>query len=643
MIVLSFSIFSAYIEIIGQLFIGAPIYGGGKVSKQHKTKNELIQEITKMQREIQGLKKTHENLQTLFNVAPIGLSIVNEEGLYEYVNEFYCKLYGYTPEELIGNHFSMIIPPENKALLIKQHKEFMKNRTNTTKEFKVIDKKQEQFTVLVTSVYFVDSDSLPKKASYVIDITEQKKIEDIFRYQAYHDSLTGLPNRKFFIENLNVALEKCSKHNHMLAIMFLDLDRFKNINDVLGHSAGDLLLQSVADRLRKSLEGNYIVSRFGGDEFVILLPEVYYIDSITKTAEKIIKLFDTPFLIHGKELFITSSMGIGIYPCDGRDPETLIKNADTAMYRAKADARGNYQLYSSSIDLSAFSSLTLENDLYHALEENQLVLYYQPQVNICTGEIVGAEALIRWQHPELGLLTPDKFIPLAENNGLIIPIGKWVLETACIQNRKWQDLGYPPIQIAVNLSVLQIQQNDFIDTVTHILRASKLNPNDLELEITESIIMKSNIEDLMKLNKLKQLGIKISMDDFGVGYSSLSNLKNLDVHHLKIDRSFLYDIDLNSNNCAIFTAILLLANSLGLNIIPEGIETQNQFDFLKKILSFTSSTLQLKVNTENLHTQNNTQIITENLCAKIQGYLFSPPVPADQFEELLKKRKFEIQ
>lgn len=641
-IILSFSIFTAYIEIHRTAFYWSAHYGGGKVSRHHKTKNELIQELEKMQIEIQGLKKAYENLQTLANVAPIGLCVVDEEGLYEYVNEFYCKLYGYEPEELLGKHFSMIIPPENKPMLIEQHKEFMKNRVNTTKEFKVVNKKQEQFTVLVTSVYFADSNSQPKKASYVIDITEQKKIEDIFRYQAYHDALTGLPNRKFFMENLNAALEKCSENNHMLAIMFLDLDRFKNINDVLGHSAGDLLLQSVAERLRKSLEESYIISRFGGDEFVILLPEVYYIDSITKTAEKIIKLFDIPFFIHGKELFISASMGIGIFPCDGRDPETLIKNADTAMYRAKAGTRGNYQLYSSSIDLSAFSSLTLENDLYHALEENQLVLYYQPQVNICTGEIVGAEALIRWQHPELGLLSPDKFIPLAESNGLIIPIGKWVLETACMQNKKWQDLGYPSIQIAVNLSVLQIQQNDFIDTVTNILRTSKLNPSDLELEITESIIMRSNIEDLMKLNKLKQLGIKISMDDFGVGYSSLSNLKNLDLHHLKIDRSFLYDIDLNSNNCAIFTAILLLANSLNLNIIPEGIETQNQFKFLKQILSFASSTLQLKVNAENLQSQSNTQIITENLCAKVQGYLFSPPVPADQFEELLKKGKFEI-
>ena len=611
------------------------------MKRHHKTKKELIQDIEAMEKEIEKLKKTHENLQTLFNTAPIGLSIVNEEGLYEYVNEFYCKLYGYTPEELIGKHFSMVIPSENKAALIEQHKAFMMNRITTTNEFKVINKKQEQFTVIVTSVYFTDSNALPKKASYVVDITEQKKIEEIFRYQAYHDSLTGLPNRKYFMESLNAAREKCSKCNHMLAVMFLDLDRFKNINDVLGHSAGDLLIQSVAERLRKSLDETYVLSRFGGDEFVILLPEVYYIDIIIKTAEKIIKLFELPFIIHGKELFITTSMGIGIYPYDGTDPETLIKNADTAMYKAKTHSRGNYQLYSSAINLSAFSSLALENDLYHALEKNQFVLYYQPQVNICTGEIVGAEALIRWQHPELGLLNPDQFIPLAEDNGLIIPIGKWVLETACMQNRKWQDFGYSPIKIAVNLSALQIQQNDFVDTVTNILRTSRLNPSDLELEITESIVMKSDIEDLIKLNQLKQLGIKFSMDDFGMGYSSLNNLKNLNLHHLKIDRSFLYDIDLNSNNCAIFTAILFLANSLNLNIVPEGIETQNQLDFLKKILNFARSTLQLKINAQ-LQTQSKPQITTENLCPKVQGFLFSPPVPADQFEELLKKGKFEI-
>lgn len=638
-------IFASFLHILKYIahFIcfWSAIFGGGKVNRYHKTKKELIQDIEAMEKEIEKLKKTHENLQTLFNTAPIGLSIVNEEGLYEYVNEFYCKLYGYTPEELIGKHFSMVIPSENKAALIEQHKAFMMNRITTTNEFKVINKKQEQFTVIVTSVYFTDSNALPKKASYVVDITEQKKIEEIFRYQAYHDSLTGLPNRKYFMESLNAAREKCSKCNHMLAVMFLDLDRFKNINDVLGHSAGDLLIQSVAERLRKSLDETYVLSRFGGDEFVILLPEVYYIDIIIKTAEKIIKLFELPFIIHGKELFITTSMGIGIYPYDGTDSETLIKNADTAMYKAKTHSRGNYQLYSSAINLSAFSSLALENDLYHALEKNQFVLYYQPQVNICTGEIVGAEALIRWQHPELGLLNPDQFIPLAEDNGLIIPIGKWVLETACMQNRKWQDFGYSPIKIAVNLSALQIQQNDFVDTVTNILRTSRLNPSDLELEITESIVMKSDIEDLIKLNQLKQLGIKFSMDDFGMGYSSLNNLKNLNLHHLKIDRSFLYDIDLNSNNCAIFTAILFLANSLNLNIVPEGIETQNQLDFLKKILNFARSTLQLKINAQ-LQTQSKPQITTENLCPKVQGFLFSPPVPADQFEELLKKGKFEI-
>lgn len=427
----------------------------------------------------------------------------------------------------------------------------------------------------------------------------------------------------------------------MLAIMFLDLDRFKNINDVLGHSAGDLLLQSVAERLKNSLDKTYILSRFGGDEFVVLLPEVYYIDSIINTAEKIIKLFDMPFLVNGKELFITASMGISIYPFDGSDSEMLLKNADTAMYRAKDEARGNYQLYSSLINLSTFSSLTLENDLYHALDKEQLILYYQPQINICTGKIVGAEALVRWKHPKLGLLSPDKFIPLAESNGLIIPIGKWVLETACVQNKKWQDLGYSPIQIAVNLSVLQIQQNDFIDTVTNVLRTSKLNPNDLELEITESIIMKSNMDDLIKFNKLKQLGIKISMDDFGVGYSSLSNLKNLNIDNLKVDRSFLYDIDLNSNNCAIFTTILLLANTLNLNIIPEGIETHNQFDFLKQVLNF-ASTLQMKVTAEGFQPQKNIPILNENLCTKVQGFLFSPPIPSDEFEKLLKNKDFKL-
>ncbi|NLK20541.1 MAG: diguanylate cyclase [Epulopiscium sp.] len=329
--------------------------------KPNRIKQNLIKNHKKIKTPFQLLKRKYDKLEIICDLAPIGLCIVDEQGVFEYVNEFYCKLYGYTEKELLKNHFSIIIPPEIKNDLIIQHQEFMRNPSTTTKEFKVVNKNGIQFSVMVTSIYFIDKDNSPKKASYVIDITERKKTEEDFRYLAYHDLLTELPNRKYFTEALKAAIENSDDSIHMLAIMFLDLDKFKHVNDIFGHSAGDLLLQSVSNRLKKVPNNNYTLARFGGDEFTILLPEVYHIENIIRTAEKVKEQFERPFFIQGRKVFMTISIGISISPYDGNDSESLLRAADIAMYNAKSFGSNNYQFYTSPANITSFTEFALEN------------------------------------------------------------------------------------------------------------------------------------------------------------------------------------------------------------------------------------------------------------------------------------------
>ena len=427
---------------------------------------------------------------------------------------------------------------------------------------------------------------------------------------AYHDALTGLPNRPLFMDRLILALAQSSRTNQKLAVFFLDLDRFKDINDSLGHSTGDGLLKAVAERIRRCIREGDTVARFGGDEFTLLIPRIDHVEDAAKIAQKILETLKIPFSILDHELFVTTSIGISVYPGDGSDPETLVRNADTAMYRAKDQGRDNYQLYAPAMNARALERLALENMLRKALSHRELVLHYQPVADMKTKGVVGVEALIRWRHPEMGLVSPAHFIPVAETSGLIIPIGDWVLRTACRQTKLWQKRIDPDLTVAVNLSARQFQQPNLTEEIAEVLEETGLEAKHLELEITESNAMQNAENTIYTLRELKALGVRIAMDDFGTGYSSLSYLKRFPIDTLKLDQSFVREITTDASDAAIATAVIAMAHSLDLRVIGEGVETEEQFAFLKK-----------------------------QKCDYIQGYLFSPPQPAEALEAYLLERK----
>lgn len=423
-------------------------------------------------------------------------------------------------------------------------------------------------------------------------------------YMAYHDLLSGLPNRRLFEDRLSNALARAKRNKHSVGVIFLDLDRFKNINDSLGHAFGDIILKQVAERLSGYFSEADTISRQGGDEFAIILEGNKQPHQVAEAAQKILTGISKPFIVNGQELRITSSIGIAMYPNDGTEVDILMKRADAAMYRVKEKGKNNYQFFDLKLDDN--SRLEWENALYKALERDEFRVFYQPRVSTVTGEIVGMEALIRWERPGHGLIPPGQFIPLAEETGLIVQIGEWVLHTACKQNKAWQENGLPPLRVAVNLSSKQFQQANLVSMIDRVLQETQLDPCYLELEITESLAMHDVESVIEKLKMLKAMGIAISMDDFGTGYSSLRYLGQFPIDVLKIDRSFIQEIDRNANHAAIVTAITAMGRSLQLQVLAEGVEEETQLSFLRKIG-----------------------------CQEMQGYLYSPPVPAAVFEQML--------
>ncbi|RXT04548.1 EAL domain-containing protein [Ammoniphilus sp. CFH 90114] len=419
------------------------------------------------------------------------------------------------------------------------------------------------------------------------------------RYQAEHDSLTNLPNRRAFTTQLQKHIEKADMNKDTIAVMFLDLDRFKSVNDGLGHTFGDQLLIAVANRMLDSLGQAY---RIGGDEFTIILTDTSR-EEVGKMAQKILTMLNQPFTLDEHEVFVTTSIGISLFPTDGESVEHLVKNADIAMYRAKEEGKNTYHFFNSELNEQLLKRTTLERELRKALQRNEFQLYYQPKVNMKTGQITGVEALIRWFHPEMGLVSPGEFIPIAEETGLIKSIGDWVLRTACAQNKLWQEQGYPPMRVAVNLSAQQFQQSNLIHTIMDVLEQTKLEAKYLEIEITENVAMSNADFVIEKLNKLKSLGIHLAIDDFGTGYSSLSYLKKFPIDTLKIDRSFIRDISKDIDNETIITTIIVMAHHLKLNIVAEGVEEEHQLSFLRQ--------------------QN---------CHEIQGFLIARPLSVQDFE-----------
>jgi diguanylate cyclase (GGDEF)-like protein len=448
---------------------------------------------------------------------------------------------------------------------------------------------------------------LDSLGSYMGQCFQRNQAEQALRHLVGHDPLTELSNRHFFNERLGHALSQAARHKRGVALIFVDLDRFKIVNDTLGHSAGDRVLQECAHRLMASLRDSDVISRLGGDEFVITLENLAQPRDAIAVAQKILSSLGRPFVVDQQEFQLSASVGISVYPEDGTDAEVLLQNADAAMYRAKGQGGNVYQFYSSEMNKHTFERVALESSLRHAIERNQLLLHYQPKLDMRSGRIIGVEALVRWQHPDLGLVSPVQFIPLAEETGLIVQIGEWVLTTACRQFRLWQELGVSPPRIAVNLSARQFLNEGFLRDTKRIIVASGMRAEDLEFEITESLVIQNPEHAVRLLTELKVLGSYLSIDDFGTGYSSLAYLKRFPIDCVKIDRSFIMDIPKEADDMALTRGIIALAHSLRMKVVAEGVETQEQSEFL-----------------------------AANECDEFQGFLLSKPLVGDELIKFLK-------
>lgn len=447
----------------------------------------------------------------------------------------------------------------------------------------------------------IDNNALEKGAIFLYeDVTMRKQAENKLRYLANFDTLTELPNRSYFITQLDQDLREAQRHQKILAVIFIDLDRFKQVNDTLGHDVGDELLKEVAIRLKSCVRGADTVARLGGDEFTIILPEVTGLSGVRTVANNILRSLNKPVKIEQHMLSISPSIGISLSPKDGDDVPTLLKNADAAMYHAKKMGRNNYQLYEASMNTASEKRFDMEVKLRQALENDEFILYYQPQVLTHTREVIGYEALVRWQNDELGLVSPAEFVPILEDSGLIAPVGEWIIRTACQQLRDWHQEGHK-IKMSINLSALQFYQRDLIEMIAKIIKEYNIDPSFLDFEITESVLMEGTDHSEKMLHQLSQLGVHLALDDFGTGYSSLAYLKRFPIDVIKIDQSFIRDVLVDKSDAAICDAIIDIAKRMDKGLVAEGVETEEQFDFL----------------------------LNRN-CKIVQGYLFGRPLPPEK-------------
>lgn len=578
-----------------------------------------------MQKQLAESERLH---RYIVNTSPDIIYILNQEGFFTFINERIESLLGYSKEEIIGKHYSFLVhhdDMEQAKYVFNERRIGARAAKNIELRLKCKDDGNSRhfknrsipIELSATGMYTGKGDS---RKSYVgtygvaRDVTERKIAEETINFQAYHDLLTKLPNRALLRDRLQLAISQAKRDDESLAVMFLDLDRFKNINDTLGHMIGDELLQQVSSRLQDCIRAGDTLARFGGDEFTLMLPKLQNSRSdASKLAEKITEALKQPFNVDGHELYVSTSIGIALYPQDGSNIDSLIKHADVAMYHVKGQGKNGYQFYSNEMNVPYIQKLSLDTGIRRALENDELGLVYQPQINLRTGEIVGVEALLRWDHPEHGCISPAEFIPFAEESGLIVDIGHWVIKTACRDLSRWRLAGLPEIKLAINISARQLMEDGIVRFLINTIKSYDIPGHCMELEITENAIMDDMDSVVRKLKELSSHDISIAIDDFGTGYSSLSYLHKLPIQTLKIDRTFLKENRINKGDNTIINTIVVMAKGLKLNVIAEGVESQAQLDYLCGID-----------------------------CSEAQGYLFGKPLPADVISQLLIQEPYSM-
>ena len=568
-----------------------------------------IQDVTEMRQTDDRIRMLKEAVGCL--PIGVGITISDTSGNIIYSNPVDAAMHGYATEELIGRHSSIFAPPNQKKPLSQEE---MKVLGRWTRESLNIRKNGEQFPVKLSSIAVHDDDG---RCIGVVtaceDISSRVDAEKRIEHLAYYDTLTGLPNRVTLLERLQQSLALALREGRRIGLLFLDLDNFKDVNDTLGHDFGDKLLKEVAGRLGTCMRETDTLARLGGDEFVVTLTFINSAESAASTARRILSQFSRPFVIDDRQLYTSASIGIAVYPDDGLDVETLLRCADAAMYHAKSEGRSLYRFFSSELNQKITRRVALEHSLHQGLEHQEFYLHYQPQWDLRTRKLIGLEALLRWKSADFGLVQPSEFIPLAEISGLIFELGEWVLRSACQQARIWAEAGHRHIRVAVNISGKQFKQPDFLETVSRVFMETEVNPCSLEFEFTESVIMEKADKNIKTLMALKDMGVKLSIDDFGTGYSSLNYLKHFPIDRIKIDRSFISDINCDTDGETIVETVISMAHNLNLKVIAEGVENGEQLKFL----------------------------MARN-CDEVQGFYLGEVMPVARIEEILGSRNNKI-
>ncbi|MDC3414988.1 putative bifunctional diguanylate cyclase/phosphodiesterase [Terrihalobacillus insolitus] len=570
--------------------------------------NELIDQIqdfrTNLLKNEEQVRKQKEFLQKVINHNPNAIYAMDSEGRHTLVNKAYADFFHVIPEEMVGKKEEEFNPIRIQTqTFLKENQQVINTLEELETEVSIFDPNGKQYWLDVVKVPIIgDEEEETQVLCVATDITERKEQEEKIRFHAYHDDLTNLPNRKMFFKRLEEELEDAKEKQEILAVLFLDLDGFKQVNDTFGHNVGDRLLQVISERIGSCIREKDTVFRLGGDEFTVILQNIEDKHVAAESAKSMMDMLTKPYEIEGNTFVMTTSIGISIYPDNGLDSSSLTKYADMAMYQGKQQGKNTYRFYTTDMESDITNNIRLKMELRNALEKNQFFIHYQPKVSLESEQIEGVEALLRWEHEELGLVSPNEFIPVIEETGMIHAIGEWILKTVCTQHKVWRDQGYPTLKVAVNLSPIQLKDPDIIEKITDILQETNMEPEWLEFEITETSLIENQKEATKILKKLRKMGIRIAIDDFGTGYSSLHLLKRLPVDILKIDRAFIQDND----DHAILESILEMAKKLQLTVVAEGVETKEQLDYLK-----------------------------DQYCQEAQGFFISHPLSKEKFESFV--------